>query len=116
MVRSPGPTGRRTFLPIIDDARGVVKGRVKGRTGPQGTKVCVLKVLVFFVRRALAGRIRTRDREPEFPTVLRPLDEVRYPHFASVTIYRKADWEEAARTAITFVRECRIPRSAAHEQ
>ena len=36
---------------------------------------------------------------------LQALDEVGYPHFASVKIYRNADWEEAARTAITFLRE-----------
>jgi sugar phosphate isomerase/epimerase len=43
----------------------------------------------------------------DFPGVLRALEEVNYPHFASVKIYRKVDWEEAARTALTFVRENR---------
>jgi sugar phosphate isomerase/epimerase len=41
----------------------------------------------------------------DFPAVLRTLDEAGYAHFASVKIYRHADWEEAARTAITFLRE-----------
>jgi D-psicose/D-tagatose/L-ribulose 3-epimerase len=39
----------------------------------------------------------------DFSGVLRALDEVGYPHFASVKIYRKVGWEEAARTAIAFV-------------
>src|SRR5262249_10158602 len=41
----------------------------------------------------------------DFPGVLRTLDEVGYPHFASVKIYRKVDWEEAARSALSFLRE-----------
>ena len=40
----------------------------------------------------------------DFPAVLRTLDEVGYAHFASVKIYRKVGWEEAARGAMTFVR------------
>jgi sugar phosphate isomerase/epimerase len=41
----------------------------------------------------------------DFRGVLRTLDEVGYVHFASVKIYRKVDWEEAAPTAMTFLRE-----------
>jgi sugar phosphate isomerase/epimerase len=41
----------------------------------------------------------------DFPVVLRTLDEAGYAHFASVKIYRKVGWEEAARGAITFLRE-----------
>jgi hypothetical protein len=37
--------------------------------------------------------------------VYRTLAEIGYSHFASVKIYRKADWEEAARGAMTFLRE-----------
>ncbi len=40
-----------------------------------------------------------------FPDVLRTLDEAGYEHFASVKIYRKVDWEEAARTAVAFLRD-----------
>lgn len=40
-----------------------------------------------------------------FPEVLRALDESGYAHFASVKIYRKVDWGEAARSAITYLRE-----------
>lgn len=40
----------------------------------------------------------------DFPAVLQALDEVGYSHFASVKIYRHVDWEEAARTAIDFLR------------
>lgn len=41
----------------------------------------------------------------DFPSVLRTLAEIGYSHFASVKIYRKVNWEEAARGAITFLRE-----------
>jgi sugar phosphate isomerase/epimerase len=41
----------------------------------------------------------------DFPAVLRTLDESGYAHFASVKIYRKVGWEDAARGAITFLRE-----------
>src|SRR5262249_37079376 len=40
-----------------------------------------------------------------FPSVLKTLDESGYTHFASVKIYRKVGWEEAARTAMAFLRE-----------
>ena len=40
-----------------------------------------------------------------FPSVLQTLAEVGYSHFASVKIYRKVDWEEAARGAMAFLRE-----------
>jgi sugar phosphate isomerase/epimerase len=40
----------------------------------------------------------------DFPAVLRTLDEVGYAHFASVKIYRKVGWEEAARGAMAFLR------------
>ena len=49
------------------------------------------------------GRFGTGNLD--FPAVLRTLDEAGYAHFASVKIYRQADWDEAARTAITFLRE-----------
>ena len=41
----------------------------------------------------------------DFPSVLQTLAEVGYSHFVSVKIYRKADWEEAARGAMAFLRE-----------
>ena len=41
----------------------------------------------------------------DFPAALRTLDEAGYSHFASVKIYREADWEETARSAIAFLRE-----------
>jgi sugar phosphate isomerase/epimerase len=41
----------------------------------------------------------------DFRGVLQALDEVGYVHFASVKIYRKADWEEAARSAMAFLRD-----------
>ena len=41
----------------------------------------------------------------DFPSVFQALAEVDYSHFMSVKIYRKLDWEDAARSAITFVRE-----------
>lgn len=41
----------------------------------------------------------------DFPSVLRTLADVRYAHFASVKIYRKLDWEQAAGQAIAFLRE-----------
>jgi D-psicose/D-tagatose/L-ribulose 3-epimerase len=41
----------------------------------------------------------------DFEGVFRTLKEVDYGHFASVKIYRKVEWEEAARTAISFLRE-----------
>jgi sugar phosphate isomerase/epimerase len=41
----------------------------------------------------------------DFEGVLGALDGVAYLHFASVKIYRGADWEEAARAAIAFLRE-----------
>jgi sugar phosphate isomerase/epimerase len=40
-----------------------------------------------------------------FPAVVRTLDEAGYGHFASVKIYRKVDWEEAARSAMSFLCE-----------
>lgn len=40
----------------------------------------------------------------DFRAVFQALAEVGYPHFMSVKIYRKLDWEEAARTAIAFLR------------
>lgn len=41
----------------------------------------------------------------DFGGVLQALDEAGYSHFASVKIYRKVPWEEAARGAMTFLRE-----------
>ncbi len=41
----------------------------------------------------------------DFSRVLQTLAEVGYSHFASVKIYHKVDWEEAARGAISFLRE-----------
>jgi sugar phosphate isomerase/epimerase len=41
----------------------------------------------------------------DFPGVLKALDEAGYAHFASVKIYRKVGWEEAARGAMTFLRK-----------
>jgi sugar phosphate isomerase/epimerase len=40
----------------------------------------------------------------DFDRVRRTLDEVGYAHFASVKIYRKVGWEEAARGAMAFLR------------
>jgi sugar phosphate isomerase/epimerase len=41
----------------------------------------------------------------DFPRALQTLDEAGYSHFASVKIYRGADWDEAARSAMAFLRE-----------
>jgi sugar phosphate isomerase/epimerase len=41
----------------------------------------------------------------DFPGVLHALDEVGYSYFASVKIYRKVGWDEAARTAMAFLRD-----------
>ena len=41
----------------------------------------------------------------DFPAVLRALDDTGYAHFASVKIYRKVGWEEAAKGAMTFLHE-----------
>ena len=41
----------------------------------------------------------------EFPRVLQTLADSGYSHFASVKIYRNADWEDAARGAMAFLRE-----------
>ena len=41
----------------------------------------------------------------DFRSVFQALAEAGYSHFVSVKIYRKLDWEEAAGTAITFLRE-----------
>ena len=49
------------------------------------------------------GRFGTGNLD--FPSVLQALDEVGYSHFASVKIYREADWQEAAQSAIAFLRE-----------
>jgi sugar phosphate isomerase/epimerase len=46
----------------------------------------------------------------DFAGVFEALDEVAYSHFASVKIYRGADWEEAAQAAIAFLREKRLLR------
>jgi sugar phosphate isomerase/epimerase len=40
----------------------------------------------------------------DFQGVLRTLAETGYSHYLSVKIYRKTDWEEAARTAIVVLR------------
>ena len=39
----------------------------------------------------------------DFPGVIQALDQVHYPHFASVKIYRQVNWEEAASGAIAFL-------------
>lgn len=41
----------------------------------------------------------------DFRAVLRALEGVDYAHFVSVKIYRKAGWDDAARSAIEFLRE-----------
>lgn len=46
----------------------------------------------------------------DFEGVVKTLDAVNYPHFASVKIYRKVDWEEAARGAIAFLHDTRAKR------
>ena len=40
-----------------------------------------------------------------FQDVFQALAELHYSHFMSVKIYRKLDWEDAARTAMIFMRE-----------
>jgi sugar phosphate isomerase/epimerase len=40
-----------------------------------------------------------------FPVVVRTLDESGYGHFVSVKIYRKVDWNEAAQSAMSYLRE-----------
>jgi sugar phosphate isomerase/epimerase len=42
----------------------------------------------------------------DFPAVLAALRESGYNHFASVKIYRKATWQEAARSASAFLKQC----------
>lgn len=41
----------------------------------------------------------------DFQRVLKTLNEAGYSHFASVKIYRKVDWEEAAESAMAFLRD-----------
>jgi sugar phosphate isomerase/epimerase len=41
----------------------------------------------------------------DFQAVLRTLAETGYSHYTSVKIYRKVDWQEAARAAMAFLRE-----------
>lgn len=43
----------------------------------------------------------------DFAAVLAALDEVRYDKYASVKIYRDADWEDGARSAMEFLRRLR---------
>jgi 5-keto-L-gluconate epimerase len=43
----------------------------------------------------------------DFAAVLEALDEARYDKYASVKIYRDANWEEGARSAIEFLRRLR---------
>lgn len=43
----------------------------------------------------------------DFSGVLQTLAEVAYSHFVSIKIYRKVDWEEAARGACEFLRAMR---------
>jgi sugar phosphate isomerase/epimerase len=42
----------------------------------------------------------------DFPAVLSTLDQAGYEGFVSVKVYRKAGWEEAARTSAEFLRTC----------
>jgi sugar phosphate isomerase/epimerase len=44
----------------------------------------------------------------DFPGVLRALDEAGYQGYASVKIYRKVGWEEAARSAAEFLKGCGV--------
>lgn len=44
----------------------------------------------------------------DFRRVLAALDEAGYDHFASVKVYRKADWETAARTSAEYLRRCGV--------
>lgn len=45
----------------------------------------------------------------DFPRVLATLEETRYAHYVSVKIYRKATWEEAARSARDFLAGLGVP-------
>ena len=42
----------------------------------------------------------------DFPAVLQALDQTGYDRFVSVKIYRRVDWEEAARSSAAFLRAC----------
>jgi sugar phosphate isomerase/epimerase len=42
----------------------------------------------------------------DFPAVLSALDQTGYDRFVSVKVYRKAGWEEAARSSAQFLRSC----------
>ena len=42
----------------------------------------------------------------EFPAVLSELERAGYDGFVSVKIYRRADWEHAARFSAAFIRAC----------
>jgi sugar phosphate isomerase/epimerase len=42
----------------------------------------------------------------DFPAVLSALDQAGYDGFVSVKVYRKAGWEEAARSSAEFLRAC----------
>jgi D-psicose/D-tagatose/L-ribulose 3-epimerase len=44
----------------------------------------------------------------DFPAVLAALRISGYDRYASVKIYRKAPWEEAARAAAAFLRRCGV--------
>jgi sugar phosphate isomerase/epimerase len=44
----------------------------------------------------------------DFPSVLAALRESGYNHFVSVKIYRKATWQEAARSASEFLKQCGV--------
>jgi sugar phosphate isomerase/epimerase len=44
----------------------------------------------------------------DFPGVLAALDASGYEHFASVKVYRKADWQDGARSAIEFLTAKRV--------
>src|SRR5579864_2645049 len=49
----------------------------------------------------------------DFPSVLAALAQAGYDRYASVKVYRKANWEEAARSSAEFLRQCGIAWSPA---
>lgn len=94
-----------------------------GRVGAAGVGYMLDTLHLNIEERSVIGAVRTHGRKArhfhlcetnggplgtgglDFPGVLQALDEAGYEHFVSVKVYRKVDWEEAARSAIAFLRE-----------
>src|SRR5262249_45218082 len=97
-----------------------------GRGGSPGVREKVGQVHLQTEERSLLGAIREHGPRArhfhlcetnggpfgggnlDFPAVLAALAEARYAHFVSVKVYRKLDWEGAARGAAEFLRGCGV--------